>query len=101
MHFRLSDEVASALEDRKPVVALESTVISHVLPFPENLETARRMENVVREGGAVPATVAVLGGEFNIGLSDLQIEFLATEKNIRKISRRDIPVAAAKKLNCA
>ena len=101
MHFRLSEEVASALEDRKPVVALESTVISHGLPHPQNIETARRIEKAVRDGGGIPATIAVLDGEFNIGLTDSQLEFLATDKNIRKISRRDIPVAAAKRLNCA
>jgi len=101
MHFRLSEEVASALENRKPVVALESTVISHGLPQPQNLETARRMEKIVRDGGGVPATIAVFDGEFNIGLSDSQLQFLAIAKDIRKISRRDIPIAAAKKLNCA
>ena len=101
MHFRLSEEVASALENHRPVVALESTVISHGLPFPQNLETARRMEQVVREGGGVPATIAVFDGEFNIGLSDTQLEFLATAKDIRKISRRDLPIAAANRLNCA
>ena len=101
MHFRLSEEVASALENREPVVALESTVISHGLPYPQNLETARRLEEIVRDGGGVPATIAVFDGEFNIGLSDAQLEFLATSKEIRKISRRDIPIAAAKKLNCA
>jgi pseudouridine-5'-phosphate glycosidase len=101
MHFRLSEEVASALEDRKPVVALESTVISHGLPYPQNLETARRMEQIVRDGGGVPATIAVFDGEFNVGLSDAQLEFLATAKDIRKISRRDLPIAAAKKINCA
>jgi pseudouridine-5'-phosphate glycosidase len=101
MHFRLNEEVASALESRKPVVALESTVISHGLPHPQNLETARWMEQIVRDGGGVPATIGVFDGEFNIGLSDPQLEFLATNKNVRKISRRDIPIAIAKQLNCA
>lgn len=101
MHFRLSEEVASALEDRKPVVALESTVISHGLPHPQNIETARLLEQTVRDGGGVPATIAVFDGEFNVGLSDQQIDFLATNKNIRKISRRDLPIATAKRMNCA
>lgn len=101
MHFRLSEEVASALENRMPIVALESTVIAHGLPYPQNIETARRMEQIVRDGGAVPAAIAVFNGEFNIGLSDPQLEFLATDKNIRKISRRDLPIAAAGNLNCA
>jgi pseudouridine-5'-phosphate glycosidase len=101
MHFRLSEDVASALENHRPVVALESTVISHGLPHPQNLETAMRLEHVVRDGRCVPATIAVFDGEFNVGLTDEQIEFLATDKDIRKISRRDIPIAAAKKLNSA
>ena len=85
----------------KPVVALESTVIAHGLPYPRNLKTALKLEQVVRENGAVPATIAVFDGQFCVGLSEEQIEFLATEKDIRKISRRDLPIAAAKRLNCA
>lgn len=96
-----SSEVKNALDDKLPVVALESTVIAHGLPFPHNLETAHKLETAVRENGAIPATIAVFDGEFCVGLSAEQIEFLATDKNIRKISRRDLPIAAAKKLNCA
>lgn len=99
--IKLSDEVSDAVKNEKPIVALESTVISHGLPFPQNLETALSLENVVRENGAVPATIAVFGGEFFVGLKSDQIEFLATNKNIRKISHRDLPVAVASKLNCA
>jgi len=101
MKIKFSEEVAAALADKKPVVALESTVIAHGLPFPQNMETARNLEKQVRENGAVPATVAVFGGDFCVGLGADQIERLATEKNIRKISRRDLPVAIGKKLNCA
>ena len=101
MHYRLSDEVAGALEAGRAVVALESTVISHGLPRPKNLETALRLEAIVREGGAVPATIAVLGGEFCVGLDRSQIEFLASSNEIRKISRRDLAIAAAKRLDCA
>ena len=101
MHFQLSEEVAEALESRRSVVALESTVIAHGLPHPQNVETARRLEQIVRNGGGVPATIAVFDGEFHVGLSGQQIEFLATDKNVRKISRRDLAIAAAKKLNCA
>lgn len=101
MHFQLSEEVTEALESHRPVVALESTVIAHGLPHPQNLETARRMEEIVRNGGGIPATIAVFDGEFHVGLTDHQIEFLATDKNVRKISRRDIAIAAAKRLNCA
>ncbi len=101
MNLKFNEEVQNALRDKKPVVALESTVIAHGLPFPENLETAFNLEKIIRENGAIPATIAVFGGDFCVGLSENQIEFLATDKNIRKISRRDLPVAAALKLNCA
>ena len=101
MKFKFNGEVAEALENKKPVVALESTVIAHGLPYPANLETALKLENAVRENGAVPATIAVFDGEFCVGLFSDQIERLATEKNIRKISRRDLPLAVAKKINCA
>ncbi|MBS1797183.1 MAG: pseudouridine-5'-phosphate glycosidase [Acidobacteria bacterium] len=101
MKLKISEEVTAALADGRPVVALESTVIAHGLPYPENIETARALEQSVRDGGACPATIAVFGGEFCVGLDDAQITRLATEKNIRKISRRDLPVAAAKRLDCA
>ncbi|HEY0426922.1 MAG TPA: pseudouridine-5'-phosphate glycosidase [Pyrinomonadaceae bacterium] len=96
-----NEEVADALENKKPIVALESTVIAHGLPHPKNLETAQNLEKIIRAGGAVPATIAVFDGEFHVGLNEQQIERLATDKNIRKISRRDLPVAVARKLNCA
>lgn len=101
MNFKFNAEVTAALENKKPVVALESTVIAHGLPYPENFETAYKLEKIVRQNGAIPATIAVFNGEFCVGLNDAQIEKLATDKNFRKISRRDLPVAAAKKLNCA
>ena len=101
MNLKFNAEVAAALSDKKPIVALESTVIAHGLPFPNNLETAFNLEKIVRENGAVPATVAVFGGEFCVGLNETQIERLAAGENIRKISRRDLPVAVARKLNCA
>ncbi len=99
--MQFNEEVADALENNQPIVALESTVIAHGLPYPENLETAVKLENIVRGCGAIPATIAVFDGEFHIGLDKNQIETLATSKDIRKISRRDLPVAVAKKLNCA
>lgn len=101
MLLKLSTEVSDAIRDRSPVVALESTVIAHGLPYPHNLETAVKLEQIVRENGAVPATIAVFGGEFYIGLDASQIEYLATANNIRKISRRDLPIAVANKLDCA
>ncbi len=101
MNLKFSEEIADALSEKKPVVALESTVIAHGLPFPQNIETAKALEKNVRDGGAIPATISVFDGEFYVGLNENQIERLATEKNIRKISRRDLPIAVAKKLNCA
>jgi len=101
MKINLNSEVSEALRDNNAIVALESTVIAHGLPYPQNIETAMRLESIVRENGAVPATIAVFGGEFYVGLDNAQIEQLATREDIRKISRRDLPIAVAKKLNCA
>jgi pseudouridylate synthase len=99
--LKFSEEIAEAIKNKKPIVALESTVIAHGLPFPHNLETAFKLENTVRENGAVPATIAVFNGDFCVGLNDSQIERLANDKTIRKISRRDLPIAVAQKLDCA
>jgi pseudouridylate synthase len=96
-----NEEVAEAIATKKPIVALESTVIAQGLPFPQNLETAKSLEKIVRENGAIPATIAVFDGEFCVGLSIKQLEFLATESSIRKTSRRDLPIIVAKKLNCS
>jgi pseudouridine-5'-phosphate glycosidase len=101
MNIKFSAEVSDALNAGRPVVALESTVIAHGLPHPQNLETARGLEAIIRENSAMPATIAVFGGEFCVGLSDAQIEELATRNDIRKISRRDLPVATAQRLDCA
>jgi pseudouridine-5'-phosphate glycosidase len=95
----LSAEVAEALDQRRPVVALESTVIAHGLPRPINLQIARRLEQIVRNAGATPATIAVLNGELCAGLSLDQIEFIANGDNIKKISTRDLPLARAGKWN--
>ena len=92
----LAPEVSSALQrDIRPVVALESTVIAHGLPRPQNLQTAHRLQEAVREGGAVPATIAIVDGKLNVGLSDDHITRLAEESEIKKISTRDIPLAVA------
>ncbi len=93
--------MSGAVHFDKPLVALESTVIAHGLPHPQNLETAYKLERIVRDVGAVPATIAIFGGDVHVGLNDEQFERLASGKDIRKISRRDIPVAAARKLDCA
>jgi len=91
-----SNQVQQALREGRPVVALESTVISHGLPYPTNLETARRMEEIIRQHGAVPATIAVLAGKIRVGVTDAELEHLATAKGIRKTSRRDLPVVVAR-----
>ena len=101
MNLKFSEEISAALAGKKPIVALESTVIAHGLPFPQNIETAISLEKQVRENGAIPATIAVFDGEFCVGLNESQIERLATDKHIRKISRRDLPIAVGKRLNCA
>ena len=84
-----------------PTVALESTVISHGLPYPHNLALAREMEAIVRANGAEPATVAIIGGELIAGLSPAQIQHLATAPNVRKVSRRDLPIVVARRLDGA
>ena len=89
-------EVRLALSEGQAVVALESTVIAHGLPYPANLETARSMEAIVRGQGAVPATIAVLDGRLCVGLDSAELEHLATAKRIRKASRRDLAVTVAR-----
>jgi pseudouridylate synthase len=96
--MHLSSEVEAALHDKRPVVALESTLITHGLPWPENAATALAMEAAVRESGAVPATIAVLAGRITVGLSCEQIEDLAHRPYglVRKCSRRDLPIVVAR-----
>ena len=94
-------EVKEALDNNRAVVALESTIISHGMPYPENLECAKDCEAVIRENGATPATIAVLDGRMKIGLSDEQLEHFAVAKNVMKCSRRDLPYAIAKGENGA
>ena len=99
--LNIAPDVANAIEDNGAVVALESTVIAHGLPRPQNLQTARRLQTVVQESGAVPATIAVINGKLHAGLTDDQITLLALEDNIKKISTRDIPLAVAQNWNGA
>lgn len=96
MKFKYNSETADAFERGLPVVALESTVISHGLPYPRNLETARAIESVVREEGAVPATVAVFEGLPTIGITDAQLEYLAGSQDVKKISIRDLPITMSR-----
>jgi pseudouridine-5'-phosphate glycosidase len=97
----VSPEVAAAIASDRPVVALESTVIAHGLPWPRNLDLAKRLERVVREEGAVPATIAVLGGRMSVGLDASALEHLARSSAVRKLTRRDIPVAIAERADGA
>jgi len=99
--FDFKDEVKEALEEGRPVVALESTLISHGFPYPENLEVAGEMEGIIRGYGVVPATIAILKGNIKVGLTRGELEFMATSKDILKASRRDLAVIAAKGLNGA
>lgn len=94
--FKLNPEVEAALAEDRAIVALESTVIAHGLPRPQNLETALRLEQFVRSSGAVPATIAILKGILHVGLNDDQLEYIAQSGDVHKISRRDLPVAVAK-----
>ncbi len=101
-HLLISEEVQKALAEGKPVVALESTIISHGMPYPQNVETALKVEKTVRDAGAVPATIAVLGGKLCAGLTEAQIEYLGKlGTKALKASRRDLPVLVSKKLDGA
>ncbi len=98
----VSDEVKRALEEGRPVVALESTIISHGMPYPQNVETALNVEDIVRKHGAVPATVAIIGGRLKAGLSREEIEYFGKQgTQITKVSRRDMPVIIANKMDGA
>jgi pseudouridine-5'-phosphate glycosidase len=92
----VSDEVRDALAAGRPVVALESTIISHGMPYPKNVQTAREVEQLIRDGGAVPATIAVLGGVPRIGLDDAQLDLLGSAADVRKVSIRDLPYVIAR-----
>ena len=97
----INPEVAEALSAGKPVVALESTIISHGMPYPKNVETALAAEQVVRDNGAIPATIAIIKGKLKVGLTLEEIEYLGKTEGVIKTSRRDIPFIIAKKLDGA
>ena len=101
IRFKLSPEVQSAFAAKKAIVALESTVIAHGLPRPTNVETAHRLEQIVRDEGSTPATIAILSGEFVVGLSEEQLLFIAENEDVKKASIRDLPLALAQKWNAA
>ena len=101
-YLKLSPTVAAAISEGKPVIALESTIISHGMPYPQNLETARLCEAEARKNGAEPATVAVIHGQLCAGLTDEELEYLAKAgPNVAKASRRDLPVLIARKADGA
>jgi len=100
-YIDISSSVKKALDEGMPVVALESTIISHGMPYPKNVETALNVEEIVRRGGAVPATIAILKGRIKVGLTSSEIEYLGKSKNVVKASRRDIPFIIARGLDGA
>lgn len=95
MNLQFSPEVAAAKKAGQPIVALESTIITHGMPWPQNVETAREVEAVIRENGAVPATIAILEGRLHIGLTDEELEALGQAKNVAKLSRADLAACLA------
>lgn len=95
--MRYSDEVKKAKAEGRPIVSLESTIISHGMPYPKNKETALALEAIIREEGAVPATIGIIDGEIVIGMNEEEIEAFSTRKGIRKVSKRDLPIVMARK----
>ena len=101
IELEMSSPVRAALEQHRPIVALESTLITHGLPRPVNLEVARQLEAVVRDNGAAPATIAILDGQIHAGLEPHELERLANLDDVRKVSRRDLPIVTALRGNGA
>lgn len=97
----MTEEVREALAAGRPVVALESTIISHGMPYPRNVQTAREVEQIIRDHGAVPATIAILDGVPRIGLDDAELDLLGSDDNVRKVSIRDLPFVVATKAHGA
>ncbi len=97
-YLKISDEVQEAIKQHKPIVALESTIISHGMPYPKNVATALAVEQIVRDNGAIPATIAIINGKCCVGLSKEEIEVFGKEKNVWKVSLRDMPYVISKKI---
>ncbi|HAX03871.1 MAG: pseudouridine-5-phosphate glycosidase [Tenericutes bacterium GWC2_34_14] len=95
--FQISLEVKKALHEKRPVVALESTIISHGMPYPDNVKMAKEVEDIIRKEGAVPATIAILNGVIKVGLSEDEIEYLAKAKNVYKVGKRDFGYVISQK----
>ena len=91
-YLDVRSDIKEAIEADKPVVALESTILSHGMPYPENLEFARNVERIIKEEGAEPATIAIIGGKIKVGLSDEELEIMCKAENVGKVSRRDLPI---------
>ena len=100
-YLSVTPELQEALKEGKPVVALESTILSHGMPYPENLEFAHKVEEIIREKGAVPATTAIIDGKLKVGLNDEELLLMCKAENIAKASRRDVPVYLATGQNAA
>lgn len=96
-YIKLSKEVEEAKKNNQPIVALESTIISHGMPYPQNVEMAKKVENIIRENGAVPATIAVMDGYIKVGLEEKDLETLANSEGVAKVSRRDLAEIIANK----
>ncbi len=96
-YIEYSREVQQARENNQPIVALESTIISHGMPYPQNVEMATTVEQIIRNNGAIPATIAIIDGKIKIGLDSEDLEILATSKDVAKVSRRDLAEVIAMK----
>jgi len=100
-YLDMNPEVRAAMEAGQPVVALESTIIAHGMPYPKNVETALAVNDVIRKNGAVPATIGIISGRMKVGLTNEEIEYLAQAKNVVKVSRRDLPYVLANRMDGA
>ena len=98
-YLDIHPDVENAIKNNEPVVALESTIISHGMPYPKNVETALMVEETVRSNKAIPATIAIINGQLKVGLTNDEIEFLATNDEVKKVSRRDLPITVSQKLS--
>jgi pseudouridine-5'-phosphate glycosidase len=100
-YLEIKPEIEQAIANNRPVVALESTIISHGMPYPQNIETAKKVESIIRENGAIPATIGIINGVLKVGLNDEELEIMGKSKDVAKVSRRDLPFIVAKKMNGA
>ncbi len=100
-YLQVQPEISAALKNNQPIVALESTIISHGMPYPDNLKTAQIVEQTVRDQGAIPATIAIIEGKIKVGLNADELSYLAQAQNVEKVSRRDFPYIVSNKMNGA